>query len=268
MSGYTISPDALRAVCPNLNEADAARIAAGLGEAFHRFGIDTERRAAMAVAQWAHESDRFKTSQEYASGSAYEGRRDLGNSHRGDGVRFKGRGRIMVTGRTNYAAMGKALGLDLVGHPEMLAQSPQSELASGQWWHDHGCNGFCDRDDFVGLTKRINGGVNGLADRQQLYAAARKVAKDLVPRQVDPWGVLTEKERAQMEALAFERRVADRHGGFNKVGATHAQAATDAKAWLTKRRKELWHMAKDEDGGWEKAHRRERYELIKEATRD
>src|SRR5918996_1146850 len=136
MSGYTISPVALRTGCPNLSEAEATRIAAGLGEAFQRYGIDNERRAAMAVAQWAHESDRFKTSQEYASGSAYEGRRDLGNTHRGDGVRFKGRGRIMVTGRTNYAAMGKALGVDLIGHPEKLAQSPYSEIASGQWWQD------------------------------------------------------------------------------------------------------------------------------------
>jgi putative chitinase len=268
MSGYTISPDALRAVCPNLNEADATRIAVGLGEAFHRYGIDTERRAAMAVAQWAHESDRFKTSQEYASGSAYEGRRDLGNTHRGDGVRFKGRGRIMVTGRANYAAMGKALGLDLIAHPELLAQSPQSELASGQWWQDHDCNGFCDRDDFVGLTRRINGGVNGLADRRQLYAAARKVAGDLVPRELDPWRVLTEKERAHMDVLASERRVAERHGGWDKVGPSHLRRANDAKAWLTQRRKDLWHKAKDESNGWEKAHRRERYELIKEATRD
>ena len=182
MSQHTISPDALRHVCPNLSPADAARIADGLGAAFHRYGIDTDRRAAMAVAQWAHESDRFKTSQEYASGSAYEGRQDLGNTQRGDGVRFKGRGRIMVTGRSNYAAMAKALGLDLIGRPELLAESPHSELASGQWWKDHDCNGFCDRDDFVGLTRRINGGVNGLADRQALYARAREVARDLVPR--------------------------------------------------------------------------------------
>src|SRR5918999_1453277 len=196
MSAHTISADALRHVCPNLSQADAVRIAAGLGEAFHRYGIDNERRAAMAVAQWAHESDRFKTSQEYASGSAYEGRRDLGNTHSGDGVRFKGRGRIMVTGRTNYAAMGKALGLDLIAHPELLAQSPQSELASGQWWKDHGCNEICDRDDFVGLTRRINGGVNGLADRQALYARAREVARDLVPQ--DPWAALTDEERKQM----------------------------------------------------------------------
>jgi len=269
MSTQSISPDALRRVCPNLSQDAAAQIAAGLGEAFHRYGINTERRAAMAVAQWAHESDRFKTNQEYASGSAYEGRRDLGNTQRGDGTRFKGRGRIMVTGRANYAAMGKALGLDLVGHPELLAQSPHSELASGQWWKDHDCNGFCDRDDFVGLTRRINGGVNGLADRQSLYATARKVAADLVPREAgpsDPWKSLTKQERAQMELLASERRVAKRNGGWDKVDASHLERATQAEAWLTARRKELWHLGKDEPNGWAKNDRRERYQLIKDAT--
>lgn len=179
MSDTTISPAALRHVCPNLSPADAARIAAGLGEAFTRYGITTERRAAMAVAQWAHESANFRTSREYASGAAYEGRKDLGNTRRGDGVRFKGRGRIMITGRANYAAMGKALGLDLTAHPELLERSPYSELVSGQWWKDHGCNELCDSGDFVGLTRRINGGLNGLADRQLLYGRARQV--DLRP---------------------------------------------------------------------------------------
>jgi predicted chitinase len=266
MSQHTISPDALRHVCPNLSPADAARIAAGLGEAFHRYGIDTDRRAAMAVAQWAHESDRFKTSQEYASGSAYEGRKDLGNTQRGDGVRFKGRGRIMVTGRSNYAAMGKALGLDLIGRPDVLAESPHSELASGQWWKDHDCNGFCDRDDFVGLTRRINGGVNGLADRQALYARAREVARDLVPR--DPWAVLTDEERTQMELLESKRRVAKRNGGWDKIDASHREQAKRAKAWLVARRTELERLAKQEPGGWEKAGRRKRCDLIKAATND
>jgi putative chitinase len=264
MTHHTISPDALRHVCPNLSQADAARIAAGLGDAFQRYGIDTERRAAMAVAQWAHESDRFKTSQEYASGAAYEGRKDLGNVQRGDGARFKGRGRIMVTGRANYAAMGKALGLDLLARPELLAQSPHSELASGQWWRDHGCNAFCDRDDFVGLTKRINGGVNGLADRQALYARAREVARDLVPR--DPWAALTKEERTQMELLASKRRVARRNGGWDKVEASHLEQAKQAKAWLTDRRTQLRRLAEGEPRGWDKAGRRERYELIKRAT--
>jgi putative chitinase len=264
MSTHTISADALRHVCPNLSQADATRIAAGLGEAFHRYGITTERRAAMAVAQWAHESDRFKTSQEYASGSAYEGRRDLGNTQRGDGVRFKGRGRIMITGRANYAAMAKALGLDLIGHPELLTKSPHSELASGQWWSDHGCNAFCDRDDFVGLTRRINGGTNGLADRQALYARAREVARDLVPG--DPWAVLTDEERAQMDVLASQRRLAKRNGGWDKVSPSHLEKAKQAKAWLVERRKELRRRAGED--GWEKGSRRERHDLIKAATKE
>jgi predicted chitinase len=268
MSEHTISPDALRTVCPNLSQADALRIAAGLGKAFHRYDINTERRAAMAVAQWAHESDRFKTSQEYASGSAYEDRRDLGNTQRGDGVRFKGRGRIMVTGRTNYAAMSKALGLDLLAKPELLAQSPHSELVSGQWWKDHDCNGFCDRDDFVGLTRRINGGLNGLGDRQALYAKAHKVAKDLVPRSTDRSAVLTEEERAQMDVLASERQIAKRNGGWEKVDASHLERAKKAKAWLAMRRDELSRLAQAEPKGWDKAGRRERYEVIKAATED
>ena len=266
MSQSSISPQALRHVCPNLNQADAERIAAGLGEAFERYDINTERRAAMAVAQWAHESARFQTSEEYASGSAYEGRKDLGNLQRGDGVRFKGRGRIMVTGRANYAAMGKALGIDLLAKPEMLAQSPHSELASGQWWKDHGCNAFCDRDDFVGLTKRINGGTNGLADRQALYAKARQVARDLVPR--DPWAVLTAEERKQMDLLESKRRVAKRNGGWDKVDASHLEQAKQAKHWLAARGDELARLAKTEPDGWKKAGRRERYDLIKAAADD
>src|SRR5688572_8016696 len=108
MSSYTVDPGALRHVCPNLSADRAKAIARGLGEAFHKYDINTSRRAAMAVAQFAHESDRFRTSEEYASGSAYEGRRDLGNTKSGDGKRFKGRGRIMVTGRVNYTAVQQA----------------------------------------------------------------------------------------------------------------------------------------------------------------
>lgn len=172
----------LRYVCPNLSRKDAKRIAAGLGPAFARFGIVTHRRAAAAVAQMAHESDRFRTSTEYADGRAYEGRRDLGNVRPGDGPRYRGRGRIMITGRANYAAVSKAFGQDFVADPERLARSPFSELASCWWWDTHDCNPLADSRDFVGLTRRINGGTNGLADRQALHRRARRVARWLVPK--------------------------------------------------------------------------------------
>src|SRR4051794_18409071 len=140
MSDWTIDPDALRHVCPNLDLVAAQRIADGLGEAFMRFEINTPRRAAMAVAQWGHESDHFKTATEYASGDSYEGRKDLGNTQKGDGRRFKGRGRIQITGRANYEAIAKALDIDCVDNPDLLAAPPNSELASGFWWSSHGCN--------------------------------------------------------------------------------------------------------------------------------
>jgi predicted chitinase len=264
MGKWTLDPDALRHVVPRLSEADAERIAGGLAIAFKRYDITTSRRAAMAVAQWAHESDGFKTGEEYADGSAYEGRRDLGNTQRGDGRRFKGRGRIMVTGRSNYAAVSKAFEIDFLSSPDRLARSPYSELASGWWWKAHGCNAFCDRGDFTGLTRRINGGLNGLDDRESYYARARQVAERLVP--VDDWGVLTPKEREQMEKLAFERRIARRRGGWDKIDPSHKRNAIKAKQWLAARRRRIWREAKGEPGGWEKADRRARYRLLRVAT--
>ncbi|MDA0161679.1 hypothetical protein OM076_15480 [Solirubrobacter ginsenosidimutans] len=264
MSDWTIDPDALRHVCPNLDAVAARRIADGLGEAFMRFEINTPRRAAMAVAQWGHESDHFKTATEYASGSAYEGRKDLGNTQPGDGRRFKGRGRIQITGRANYAAIAKALELDCVNNPDVLAEPPNSELASGYWWFSHDCNGFCDRDDFVGLTKRINGGTNGLDDRRRLYALATQVAEKLVP--VDRWGVLTDDEREWMETLAKERKIAKRNGGWKTIDPSHLARANDAKQHLVARAKELESKSAAEPNGWRRFGRQKRYDLMKEAT--
>lgn len=176
-----VDPKALQHVCTNLSAADAKRIAAGLTKAFRKYGITTQKRAAAAVAQFAEESAGFRTSTEYASGAEYEGRSDLGNTHAGDGVRYKGRGRIMVTGRANYAAVSKALDHDFVKHPGDLAKSPWSEMASAWWWQAHGCNQLADSGDFVGLTRRINGGTNGLATREMYWARAKQVAAKLVP---------------------------------------------------------------------------------------
>jgi putative chitinase len=152
-----------------------------------QFGIVTPERAAMFVAQCAHESDRFKTSTEYASGAGYEGRRDLGNVHAGDGVRFKGRGRIMVTGRGNYTAVSKAMKRNFVARPDELATSPWSEIGSGWWWYSHGLNQICDQYANVearlkAATYRINGGFNGLDDRRYFLQRARRVKRWLVPR--------------------------------------------------------------------------------------
>lgn len=183
---YRLGARSLRYVVPSLTAAHARHLADELGPAFHHFDINTKARATMAVAQLAHESDAFRALAEYATGHEYEGRRDLGNIHAGDGVRFKGRTYIQITGRSNYAQVAKALHHDFVLHPADLAQPRFAALGACWWWQTHGCNELADTGDFVAVTSRINGGTNGLAARQAYYARARRVAPFLVPKRRKP----------------------------------------------------------------------------------
>lgn len=139
-----------------------------------QFGINTPLRQAHFLAQCGHESASFTTTVEFASGAAYEGRRDLGNTQAGDGRRFKGRGLIQLTGRANYKRYGDILGVDLVSSPDTAAQFPWAVLTAGQYWLDRSINALADRDDINGVTRKVNGGTNGLAHRQQLLAAAKR----------------------------------------------------------------------------------------------
>lgn len=134
--------------------------------------IDNAFRIASYIAQVGHESGRLRYLEEIASGKAYEGRTDLGNVHKGDGVRFKGRGLIQVTGRYNYQRCGDYLGIDLISRPELLA-SPEWAVKSSLWfWDVYNLNAYADKDDLRGQTKVINGGYNGYEDRQKLYVEA------------------------------------------------------------------------------------------------
>jgi putative chitinase len=183
---YRLGWRSVRYVCPHLTVREARVIADALGPAFAASGITTARRASMAVAQFAHESDGFRTTTEYASGQAYEGREDLGNTQPGDGRRFKGRGFVQITGRANYALVSARLAHDFVRRPTDLALPRWAAKASAVWWRDNGCNQIADTGDFVALTRRINGGVNGLADRERLYRRARRAAPFLVPKRRKP----------------------------------------------------------------------------------
>jgi putative chitinase len=125
----------------------------------------------------AHESDGFCTCEEYASGAAYEGRRDLGNTQPGDGKRYKGRGLIQLTGRANYKKYGDRIGQDLVGNPTKAADPATSLILACEYWKNTrgGLNQFADRDDVVTITRAINGGLNGLDDRKKYLAKAKQV---------------------------------------------------------------------------------------------
>lgn len=145
--------------------------------AMNEFEINTPARQAAFLAQVGHESGQLRYVRELADGIGYEGRKDLGNTQAGDGPRYKGRGLIQITGRANYAACGKALGLDLIAHPELLEQ-PVSACRSAAWfWQTHGLNVLADQgmDGFGSITRRINGGTNGMADRLALFRAANEV---------------------------------------------------------------------------------------------
>ncbi|MBB3802062.1 putative chitinase [Xanthomonas arboricola] len=163
-------------------ETVAAKMGAGkyakpLEDACIRFGIVTALQKAHFLAQVAHESDGFRTATEYASGSAYEGRADLGNVRPGDGRRFRGRGLIQLTGRANYAEYSESIYGDprCVDHPEAVAELPDAAVVAGWFWKKKGLNALADRDDVVAVTKRINGGRNGLEDRQRRLAQAKQL---------------------------------------------------------------------------------------------
>ena len=140
-----------------------------------KYGVTNYLRICHWVAQAAHESDSFRTLEEYASGAAYEGRKDLGNTQRGDGVRYKGRGIFQLTGRANYRVMSDKLKKPLEDKPD-LAKTPEiSVLTALEYWKSRGLNKFADADDVRSITKRINGGYNGFEDRKVYLAKAKSV---------------------------------------------------------------------------------------------
>lgn len=99
----------------------------------------------------------------------------LGNDASGDGSRYRGRGLIQNTGKTNYQLAGKALGQDFVSFPDLLEQPPWAAMAAAEFWKRRGCNELADADDFEAVTRRVNGGTNGIDDRKKLLEKARRV---------------------------------------------------------------------------------------------
>ena len=140
-----------------------------------KYEIDTPLRLSAFLAQIGHESGRLRYVEELASGKAYEGRTDLGNTTKGDGVRFKGRGLIQITGRYNYTELANDTDVDFVSYPELLKE-PEFAVMSACWfWDKRKLNMLADEERFRDITKKINGGYNGLEDREKLYAKCRRM---------------------------------------------------------------------------------------------
>lgn len=167
-----------------------------LNETFERFGIDTPKKQAAFIGQCGHECGNFKVleenlnyraetlcklwpkrfpSLEFAkqyerqpkkiANSVYASRMGNRDEASGDGFRFRGRGCIQLTGHSSYYHAGKALGVDFVMEPDLVAQPKYAALTAGWFWSTHDCNALAQAADWVKLTKKINGGTIGLDDR-------------------------------------------------------------------------------------------------------
>ena len=180
----TITEQQVLQILPNAG-AKAGVFVPGLNAAMSKYAIITRLRIAAFIAQIGHESGQLLYVRELGN-DQYLSKYDtgtlaarLGNTPQadGDGQKYRGRGLIQVTGRANYEACSEALFGDsrLLHTPELLENPVYAALSAGWFWQKAGLNTLADKGDFLTITKRINGGTNGLADRQALYERALKV---------------------------------------------------------------------------------------------
>jgi putative chitinase len=180
----TVTQQQLQIVMPNARSQAGVFISA-LNTAMSHRNINTPKRIAAFLAQVGHESGQLQYVREFG-GAQYLSKYDtgalavrLGNTPEpdGDGQKYRGRGLIQITGRDNYHQCSLGLFGDdrLLFLPELL-EKPQWAAESAAWfWEQNGFNELADRDQFNSITRRINGGLNGLQDRLQLWARARAV---------------------------------------------------------------------------------------------
>lgn len=171
-----LTKEKLWGIMTGASEACIERYLEAVVSGMQRNGIDTPLRMAHFLAQVGHECGDFRYQEEIADGSAYEGRKDLGNTEAGDGKRFKGRGLIQLTGRANYERYGEARDRDFLSgdNPKQIAADPDIAVDVACWyWTTRKLNQWADQDDVREVTRRINGGFNGLDDREARLARAK-----------------------------------------------------------------------------------------------
>lgn len=206
-SGKIFTGDSLKQIMPNAKVEDINHYLDALNSEMLAYAINTSLRAAHFIAQVAHESGSFKFSSENLNYSAkalravfgkyfptdelaeeyarkpekianrvYANRMNNGNEESGDGWKYRGRGLIQLTGKENYTKCGDVLKIDLVNKPDLLAQDANVAVAAACWfWDSRKLNAYADQDDIRSVTRRINGGYNGLEDREQYLQRAKSV---------------------------------------------------------------------------------------------
>lgn len=172
-----ITASRLLELAPNAKQVIVTSIVA-LQSTILESGIDTPLCLCHFLAQLCHESDGLRTTVEYASGKAYEMRKSLGNVNKGDGVKYKGRGLIQLTGRANYAAFAKSphsCGKDVVSCPAEVEQFPLALTSALFFWMGHNLNHLANKDDLQAITRVINGGMNGYHSRRTYLNRAKSI---------------------------------------------------------------------------------------------
>jgi len=147
-----------------------------LNACLQRFSITTIPRLRHFISQCSHESGAGRYTKEIASGTAYEGRADLGNIHPGDGPKYKGAGYLQITGRNNYQSFANAITDPRVMEGVDYVAEHYQWTSAGYWWSTHSINALCDSGATVKqITRRVNGGYNGLQEREMYYTRCCKV---------------------------------------------------------------------------------------------
>lgn len=156
-----------------------ALLGAGFASHVGAYGIDaTVARLANFIGQGCHETEGFRFMREIwgptPAQKGYEGRADLGNTVSGDGLRYMGRGIFQLTGRANYAHYGQLINVDLEENPALAEAPDTAVLIACEYWHQKKLNDLADNGQEDTITRRINGGTNGIADRRMLVARAKE----------------------------------------------------------------------------------------------
>jgi putative chitinase len=170
--GPGLTLEQLRTVMPNCSEMRAAELLPHLNKAMIEAGITTPQRQAAFLAELAFVTGQLNLLEEPDSGEQYEGREDLGNVQPGDGARYKGRGPLLLTGRANYRAAGKALGIDLENDPELAANPEVGFRVAAWYWTSRDLNAMADQGDFEEITRRFIGRDTVLPRHMVFYRRA------------------------------------------------------------------------------------------------
>jgi predicted chitinase len=183
-----IKIEQLNQLMPAAPSATLASVIEPLNNTCAEFSINTPQRITAFLAQLAHESGELRWMNEIWGPTEAQHRYEppsklaarLGNTQPGDGKRYRGRGPIQLTGRANYKIAGVALALPLEDNPDLVATPAVGIRVAGWFWNSKDLNTLADQNNYLGITRRINGGTNGLADRVKYWERAKTIWKDEV----------------------------------------------------------------------------------------